>query len=563
MINRFQTWSLIVPVAILAFLIWDVSSRSLAARQSAEEQFRQGFMVDGSRREGMSDLLGSDVRAALMYSLHSVSDVQALETDAVRFERLDETLGELGFSLRNSRYDFFEAYLVESTPSQQLVLRGRYPTQTNLLGVDVSDTKLFAHVDVAETELFDQVATISEVASPDELLLIGTPQIVLFDTQLILQGDENLSSWFLAVRVGFSDLNRSIDLIGQQMSGGATPLRVISINAETDACLAVWEVGVGSLACDAVALSEPVQYRSNYAYGSAKNITYSIFQPSDAYRAARTPFLAQEPIWRSLMPAGLASLLLLTVLSYLRYRQQNESLQDSFSRSLLDKDSLNGSIHQVLSTHLDVMSRFTFAMRAEDMPQGNRRYFDLAINEFMQAQLSLNTLILQQPPGNLSAYQESSEVDLQEVAELAQMVLDVTTLDASIETKFFVSEDLPKQIPGSPSSVQTAVMAAIVLSSEGTDEGSIEVSLWTEKVEGKTCGFLRITDTGVGWGDMSLDAQSVATTEQGRVLGPDGVTRQALLTCLQYSDTSLIAQSESEAGNEYVLQLCKVAPIGG
>ena len=563
MINRFQTWSLIVPVAILAFLIWDVSSRSLAARQSAEEQFRQGFMVDGSRREGMSDLLGSDVRAALMYSLHSVSDVQALETDAVRFERLDETLGELGFSLRNSRYDFFEAYLVESTPSQQLVLRGRYPTQTNLLGVDVSDTKLFAHVDVAETELFDQVATISEVASPDELLLIGTSQVVLFDTQLILQGDENLSSWFLAVRVGFSDLNRSIDLIGQQMSGGATPLRVISINAETDACLAVWEVGVGSLACDAVALSEPVQYRSNYAYGSAKSLTYSIFQPSDAYRAARTPFLAQEPIWRSLMPAGLASLLLLTVLSYLRYRQQNESLQDSFSRSLLDKDSLNGSIHQVLSTHLDVMSRFTFAMRAEDMPQGNRRYFDLAINEFMQAQLSLNTLILQQPPGNLSAYQESSEVDLQEVAELAQMVLDVTTLDASIETKFFVSEDLPKQIPGSPSSVQTAVMAAIVLSSEGTDEGSIEVSLWTEKVEGKTCGFLRITDTGVGWGDMSLDAQSVATTEQGRVLGPDGVTRQALLTCLQYSDTSLIAQSESEAGNEYVLQLCKVGPIGG
>ena len=563
MINRFQTWSLIVPVAILAFLIWDVSSRSLAARQSAEEQFRRGFMVDGSRREGMRDLLGSDVRAALMYSLHSVSDVQALETDAVRFERLDETLGELGFSLRNSRYDFFEAYLVESTPSQQLVLRGRYPTQTNLLGVDVSDTKLFAHVDVAETELFDQVATISEVASPDELLLIGTPQIVLFDTQLILQGDENLSSWFLAVRVGFSDLNRSIDLIGQQMSGGATPLRVISINAETDACLAVWEVGVGSLACDAAALSEPVQYRSNYAYGSAKSLTYSIFQPSDAYRAARTPFLAQEPIWRSLMPAGLASLLLLTVLSYLRYRQQNESLQDSFSRSLLDKDSLNGSIHQVLSTHLDVMSRFTFAMRAEDMPQGNRRYFDLAINEFMQAQLSLNTLILQQPPGNLSAYQESSEVDLQEVAELAQMVLDVTTLDASIETKFFVSEDLPKQIPGSPSSVQTAVIAAIVLSSEGTDEGSIEVSLWTEKVEGKTCGFLRITDTGVGWGDMSLDAQSVATTEQGRVLGPDGVTRQALLTCLQYSDTSLIAQSESEAGNEYVLQLCKVAPIGG
>ena len=261
------------------------------------------------------------------------------------------------------------------------------------------------------------------------------------------------------------------------------------------------------------------------------------------------------------MPAGLALLLLLTALSYIRYRTQNESLQDSFSRLLSDKDSLNGSIHEVLSTHLDVMSRFTFAMRAEDMPQGNRRYFDLAINEFMQAQLSLNTLILQQPPDNPTASHESPGVDLQEVAELAQMVLDVSTLDSSIETKLFVSEDLPKQIKGFPNSVHTAVIAAIVLSSEGTDDGAIEVSLWAEKVDGKTCGFLRITDNGVGWGDMSLDAHSVTTKGQERALGSDGVTRQALLTCLQYSGTSLIKQSETEAGNEYVLQLCSAAPI--
>jgi hypothetical protein len=565
MINsgRFSNWLLIVPVTLFVFLVWDAASRSFVAQQAVEEQFRLGFVADGSRREGMRDLLGRDVRTALMYSLHSVSDVQALETDAARFERLDETLGELGFSLRNSRYDFFEAYLVESTPSQQLILRGRYPTQTNLVGVDVSDSKLFAHVNVSQAELFDQASTISQVTSPDDLLLIGTPQTVLFDAQLILQGDENLSSWFLALRIGFSDLNRSIDLIGQQMSGGATPLRIISIDKKTEACLSVWEVGVGSLDCNTATLSEPVQYRSNYNYASANDLTYTIFQPSDVYRAARTSTLAQEPIWLRLMPAGLALLLLVTILSYFRYRQQNESLQDSFSRSMSDKDSLNGSIHEVLSAHLDVMSRFTFAMRAEDIPQGNRRYFDLAINEFMQAQLRLNTLILQQPPDNLTASQDSPGVDLQEVAELAQMVLDVSTLDSSIDTKLFVSEDLPKQIKGFPSSIHTAVIAAIFLSSEGTDDGAIEVSLWSEKVAGQTCAFLRISDTGVGWGDMSLNAQSVTTTEQGRLPVTDGVTRQALLTCLQYSGTSLIKQSETEAGNEYVLQLCNAAPIDG
>ena len=559
--SRFPKWFLIVPVAMLAFLIWDVTSRSLAAQQSAEEQFRLGFMADGSRREGMRDLLSRDVRTELMYSLHSVSDVQALETDAARFERLDETFERLGFALRHSRYDFFEGYLVEFTPSQQLILRGRYPTETNLVGVEVSGTKLLAHVNVSEAELFDQVTTMALVTSPDDLLLIGTPQSVLIGARLILQGDENLSSWFLVLRVGFADLNRSIDLVGQQMSGGATPLRVISVDKKTEACLSVWEVGVGSLDCDTVTLSDPVQYRSHYKSQGVDDLTYSIFQPSDAYRIARAPSLVQESVWRRLMPAGLALLLLLTALSYIRYRAQNESLQDSFTRSLSDKDSLNGSIHEVLSTHLDVMSRFTFAMRAEDMPQGNRRYFDLAINEFMQAQLSLNTLILQQPPDNPTASHESPGVDLQEVAELAQMVLDVSTLDSSIETKLFVSEDLPKRIKGFSTSVHTAVIAAIVLSSEGTDDGAIEVSLWAEKVEGKTCGFLRITDTGVGWGDMSLDAYSVTTKEQERALGSYGVTRQALLTCLQYSGTSLIKQSETEAGNEYVLQLCNAAPI--
>ena len=559
--GRFSKWFLIVPVAMLAFLIWDVTSRSFVAQQSVEDQFRLGFIADGSRREGMRELLTRDVRTALMYSLHGVSGIQALETDASRFEGLDETLGQLGFMLRNSRYDFFEAFLVEWTPSQQLILRGRYPTQTNLVGVDVSETKLLAHVNVPEAELFDQDTIISQVTSPDDLLLIGTPQAVFIDSRLILQGDGNFSSWFIVLRIGFSDLNRSIDLIGQQMSGGATPLRIISVDSKTDTCFAVWEVGEGSLDCATVTLSDPVQYRSDYSSKGATDLAYSIYQPSEVYRAARMSALAQDPAWRRLLPAGLALLLLLAVLSYFRYRQQNESLQDSFSRLLSDKDSLNGSIHEVLSRHLDIMSRFTFAMRAEDMPQGNRRYFDLAINEFMQAQLSLNTLILQQPPDNLTASQESPGVDLQEVAELAQMVLDVSTLDTSIDTKLFVSGDLPKQINGFPSSVHTAVIAAIFLSSEGTDDGAIEVSLWAENVVGETCGFLRITDTGVGWGDMSLDTKSVTTKEKDRVPGPDGVTRQALLTCLKYSGTSLIKQTETEAGNEYVLQLCSAAPI--
>ncbi|MDA8797335.1 hypothetical protein N9N10_02580, partial [Luminiphilus sp.] len=126
---------------------------------------RQTFVDRQGQCSDLSQQIRRDVQTELMYSLHSVSDAQALETDAARFERLDETFERLGFALRHSRYDFFEGYLVESTPSQQLILRGRYPTEASFVGAEVSGTKLLAHVNVSEAELFDQVATIAQVTS--------------------------------------------------------------------------------------------------------------------------------------------------------------------------------------------------------------------------------------------------------------------------------------------------------------------------------------------------------------------------------------------------------------
>ena len=545
--NHFRRWLVVVPLTVFAALVWDVTSRLIDAEKTAQEQFVRGFEVDASRREGMRDLLARDVQSALMYALHNLSDIQNLPTNGERSERMITAFEQLGFMLRNSRYDFIEVFLTEQTAQGELVLRGRYPSVANLGEIDPSDTPLFAHIDLSKAELFSSQYEIYDV-EPDALLLISDAQPVLVNTHLIVDGNEDFSSWYLSARAGINDLHESIDLIGQQMAGGVTPMRVINFDAKTDVCLTVWEVGKGALDCDEAYSEETVAYKTEFTSDTSEQ-TYSIYQPTDAYRQFRAAPADDSDVWRPFLPAMLALVLLLTTLSYVRYRNQSEGLMSSFTRSISDKDSLNSSIHEVLSSHLEIMSRFAYAMRQKDVQGEERRYFDIAISEFLEASLSLNTLILERPPDASEDTNSVPVVDLMELTELVQMALEVATVDTPLETKVFVPEDLPKTIPGCAYSVQTAVIAAINLSAQGTEEGRIEVSLWVDSEGPSPCLYLRVNDTGVGWGDLSDNSDSRAMTD-------DNVALKALVSCLKFSGTTLESQSETELGNEYVLKLC-------
>jgi hypothetical protein len=332
------------------------------------------------------------------------------------------------------------------------------------------------------------------------------------------------------------------------MAGGVTPMRVISFDARTDVCLTAWEVGKGVVDCDETFSAEPVVYKTVFNTDTAE-LAYGIYQPTEAYRQFRAAPVEEAQMWRSFLPAVLALALLLTTVSYVRYRTQSEGLMSSFTRSLSDKDSLNSSIHEVLSSHLDIMSRFSYAMRQKDVQGDERRYFDIAISEFLEASLRLNTLVMERPPIAAKGKTIAPTVDLTELTELAQMALEVATVDTPLETKFFVSDDLPKTIPGYTYSVQTAVVAAISLSAQRTEEGQIEVSLWVNSADPNPCLYLRVKDTGVGWGDLTDDMASIAMTD-------DDVTLRALISCLKFSGTTLELQSETELSNEYVLKLC-------
>ncbi|MEL0152148.1 MAG: hypothetical protein VW779_02925 [Halieaceae bacterium] len=538
---------------LLGLLMWDISSRLADSRTIARQQYEAVFQKDATRREGMRDLLARDVQSATQLALYSLSELNQVDTDDARAGILKDAFSRIGFSLRNSRYDFFETYLVQETPDGQLLLRGRYPSEAALEGVSVANTPLFDHVDLAAVELFQSNNEIYQVEE-SSLLKIASPQPVLISTRLIFEDETGLSRWFMVHRVGIADTHRSIDLIGQQMVGGSTPMRIINIDARTGECQLAWDVAAGVLNCDDVDLQHSLSYRTEYDTEVTKALTYSIYQPNERYSAMRMPASESAPQWRTAIPLVLALFLLLTTAAYMRYRATSTDTLRSFADSLLVRDSVNSSIHDVLNRQLERMSQFAFAMRDGDIPESERRYFDIAISEFMQATLSLNTLRLESPPTSATQRPKIEKIDLKQLSSLGQMVLEVSTIDTPVDAKFLNSDDLPETILGYSHSVQTALVAAISLSAETTDDGRIEVSLWTEEVEGFECLNLRIIDSGVGWG-LSFD-QATADLPESDL----STARKALLACLSHSGTALILQDEADEQNEYHLRLCNGNP---
>ena len=547
-IDRKSLGYIAAPFVIFVILIADVTTRLSSAEKVALEQFERGFEVDASRREGIRDMLGRDVQTAVQFALHGLSELDAMDTNEARRAWLESSFEQLGFALKNSRYDFVEAFLIERTPGGDLLAHGRYPTALTSETVDVSDSLLLAHIDLDTAELFRMENVLYQLEA-DSLLRISNPQPVFISSRLIAKGDEEFSSWFVSIRVGIADLHRSLDLIGQQMAGGVTPMRIINIDARSGDCQLVWDTGEGSIACDQATLGNALNYEVTYPSRGIDEFTYSLYQPSDAYRAYRAAGAATSNVWRSLVPVFLAFILLLTTLNYVRYRLKSQSLMNSFMRSLSEKDSINESIHEVLSSHLDMLSRFTYAIRQKDMHESERRYFDIAISEFMEANLSLNTLMLERTASEHALASRERSFYLKDLIEFAQMALEVTSVDTPIETRFLVSDDVLQDTRQAPSSAFTAVLAAISLSVQGTEEGQVEVTLWLEGEDESDSGlYLRIQDSGVGWGDLNYSETS--TQSAG-----DNTSLKALIACLKFSAVTVTSQSETDIGNDYTLRI--------
>ena len=115
-INTFKPngrWYIAALTLLLMLLVWDITSRLQGSQIAIAEQFETTFEKDASRSEGMRNLLARDVQSAVQLALYRLPELEQVGSDEDRASILQEAFSLIWFSLRNSRYDFFESMLVQ------------------------------------------------------------------------------------------------------------------------------------------------------------------------------------------------------------------------------------------------------------------------------------------------------------------------------------------------------------------------------------------------------------------------------------------------------------------
>ena len=148
------------------------------------------------------------------------------------------------------------------------------------------------------------------------------------------------------------------------------------------------------------------------------------------------------------------------------------------------------------------------------MADAERRYLNIAQSEMSQMRLSLDAKVMAdrnlQGHGRVEGDGERFSVD--EVARTVEAELKRLGAAEGIETRVLLDDSLKADIKGSAYWVESALLAFINTSLTFTDEGFIELSLWTETSKsGEPELLARIRDAGVEWSleDPELDHASL------------------------------------------------------
>ena len=151
---------------------------------------------------------------------------------------------------------------------------------------------------------------------------------------------------------------------------------------------------------------------------------------------------------------------------------------------------------------------------APSMADAERRYLNIAQSEMSQMRLSLDAKIM--ADRNLQGHKpyegHGQTFSVGEVAKTVEAELKRLGAAEGIEIRVLLDESLKTEIEGSAYWVESALLAFINTSLTFTDEGFIELSLWTEASKsGEPELLARIRDAGVEWSleDPELDHASL------------------------------------------------------
>lgn len=491
---------LIPVVALIVGLMATVADvRQTEAERN--ELLQERFESDAALRLLVRDALAQRLQTHLQGFLQALATTNTGE--------LDQTIERAGNILANNygsdpASQIVHFYVATVDPEQRVLIAFAYP-RPELVGREISGHPMLRDFDFSSPAGgFDQIGFL---ASRENDLSFTAESPLVVRRHVFRDPDANVRVIGI-VKLNLVELQRYID--SELRALGPLPkLEVTLYEPSTDQCLLRYRVNEGKIACSEISPIDSLQYVSE------RNGMRSFVTATPEYLQL---FDANQPVYGAL---GLALTLVATIIALfvaliIRSRLASADQEVTAYRGSLDnKEELTEAIHTIVADNLTQL--VALAQRVKEAPimaDAERRYLNIAQSEMSQMRLSLDAKIMadRNLQGHKTIESDGQTFSVGEVAKIIEAELKRLGAAEGIEIRVLLDDSLKTDIEGSAYWVESALLAFINTSLTFTDEGFIELSLWTEASKsGEPELVARIRDAGVEWSleDPELDHASL------------------------------------------------------
>jgi hypothetical protein len=491
----------LMPLAVFFLGLLAVSASTERAQQAFEERYRAGFEADAAVRVLVRDALAVRLQGYLRTYVSAVSSAPSLSMDEALQRAFNALAQNFGADSSSTVLHFYVATL---NAQGRVIVVQSYPRE-ELVGRDITDHPMMDGFDFLTPSGVIIRQTIYR-ASPDTDLSFTTEGPIAIRHHA-LRSERFEGPLFGIVKQNLVEIERYIDR-ELRVLGPLPALAVTHHDPETGRCVLAYRPDTGEMPCADLEHSDPL----SLLYSSERQGFQSSIRPTETY--AKTVVQQQRSVFAltELVLTLLATLVALLAAWAVRSRLAGADEQiDAFQGSLSSKDALTGLIHSTVIDNLEQV--VDLARRVKDAPGvgvDEQRYLNIALSEMGQLRLNLDSSIMagRDSLAPNAMFSDQEEISVHDLVKTLQDELQRLAADEGLDCRVLVDDDLPELIRGSGYWVESAILAFINAALNFTDEGFIELALWTElSLEGAPELCARIRDTGLGWSleDEALD----------------------------------------------------------
>tara|TARA_Y100000385_G_scaffold272486_1_gene313378 strand:- start:230 stop:1855 length:1626 start_codon:yes stop_codon:yes gene_type:complete len=490
----------LMPLVVFVLGLLTVSASTERAQQAYDERYRAGFEADAAVRVLVRDALAERLEGYLRTYVSVATSVPSLSRDEALRGAFSALVQNFGADSSSAVLHF---YVATFNPQGRVIIVQSYPRE-EVVGEDITDHPMMEGFD-----FFTPPGVVRQTvyrASPGNDPSFSSEGPIAIRHH-VFRSERLQGPLFGIVKQNLIEIERYIDRELRTL-GPLPALAVTHYDPETGSCVLAYRPDSGEIPCPTPEHSGPL----SLLYSSERQGFQSSIRPTETY--AKNVLQQQRSIFAltELVLTLLATLVALLAAWVVRSRLTGADEQiDAFQGSLNSKEALTGLIHSTVIDNLEQV--VDLARRVKDAPEvgvDQRRYLNIALSEMGQLRLSLDSSIMASRNSLVSdtALGDQEEIDVHDLTKTVQDELQRLAADEGLDCRVLVDDDMPELIRGSSYWVESALLAFINTALNFTDEGFIELALWTEvSLEGAPELCARIRDTGLGWSleDETLD----------------------------------------------------------